>query len=367
MLPFWQTIDLFGKIGAARAAWQAALGEDLDTWSPLLQARGTVDSMEDPDYPGQILELEKPTTGDFVAFSTAIPSHRPPLRVPRVSCVRLVPSLSALSTFLADKLGFTAAESPRWSGTCLHEIGTYHSGSDNPRPVHLFIPDSRNRHSLIMAGVSAVESAIVLLPLSVGFDNAVKALATRQDVHIRVLTTASGLHKLSIAPPPRRTANRKNPARTPIFTPKSHWQWRDLRIVIKTDGLGFHIHGEEGFRTWKELAMRPLVSGQPSSTLRILSDLANGRRISQKRGDDNERQQISTTRKFLTGLIPIHNDKPFKKFRDGWGADFRVDGSVARQQVATWEAEDDEPEEIRYDTPRSVLDATADGFHNFQT
>jgi hypothetical protein len=359
---FWQTIDQFGKLGASRAAWQTEWGDDYEKWSVFLKARGTVDTIEDPDCPGEILELEKPPTGNFIGFSTATPSHRPPLSISRAMCARLVPDLSALATMLADNLGFCAAEAPRWSDNCFHEIGSYHSGNDNPLPTYLFLPDSRSRHSLILAGLSSMESSILLLPIAAGFDGVVKALAIKNDIHIRVLSTAAGLHHLSIATPPRGNKNKKTRARSPIFTPKKSWEWKDLSIVINRDGLEFSICGEKSERKWAELGMRPIFSGKPNKILQILSQLANGGRLSQRRRDVNERQQISEARSFLKELIPIKDDDPFHKFSDGWGAIFRVDGSNSRQQVKKWEAADPKEEPIRYDTPRSVFDPTEEGF-----
>lgn len=365
MLQLWQTIDLFGKIGATRAAWQAALGDDFETSSAFLQPRGTVDSIEDPDCPSEILELEKPPTGDFIAFSTAIPAHRPPLRVPRSSCVRLAPDLRTLAAMLSEKLGFDAAEAPRWSDTCLHEIGTLPCGRENPRPVHLFIPDSRSRQAVMKAGICGLPRAIVLIPVSIGYTSDIAELAAKHDVHVRVLATTAGLEKLSIAPSKRPPRGKRSPTRNQLFTPKKDWQWKDLVITMRRDGLNFSIRGEEAFQSWAQLRMKPIHSGETNKTLALIGMLANGGRITQRRRDDTERQQISVARKLLVDLIGIHNDKPFKKCSDGWAAEFRVDGSVARKQVTAWEADDNE-EEIRFDAPRSVFDADEEGYHNFR-
>lgn len=365
MLQLWQTIDLFGKIGGTRAAWQAALGSDFESWSALLQPRGTVDSIEDPDCPSEVLELEKPPTGDFIAFSTAIPSHRPPLRVPRSSCVRLLPDLRALAAMLAGKLAFDAAESPRWSETCFHEIGTFACGRDNPRPVHLFIPDSRSRQPVMKAGICGIPRAIVLIPVSIGYTADVAALAAKHDVHVRVLATAAGLEKLSIAPSKRPPRGKRTASRNQLFTPKKDWRWGDLLIVMKRDGLLFSIRGEEAYQTWAQLRMKPIHGGETNKTLALIGRLANGGRITQRRSDENDRQQISVARKLLVDLIGIQGN-PFKKCSDGWGAEFRVDGSMARKQVATWEADDDD-EEIRLDAPKSTFDPMEDNYRTFRT
>ncbi|MBN8457331.1 MAG: hypothetical protein J0M04_05770 [Verrucomicrobia bacterium] len=366
MLKLWQTIDLFGKVGATRAAWQAALADDFDAWCGFLQARDTVDSIEDPDFPGEILELEKPSTGDFIAFSTAIPAHRPPLRVNRSLCVRLAPDLRALAALLAGKLGFEAAESPRWSDSCFHEVGSLLLDRDNPRPVHLFIPDARSRQAVMKAGICCAPHGIVLLPVAAGYTSEVAALAAERATHVRVLATRTGLDRLSIAPPTRSVRGRKNPVRTPLFTPKKGWRWKDLTIVMRSDGLQFAIRGEARFQSWAELRMRPVMSGQPNATLDILGRLANGERLTQRRADVNARQQISEARQFLKELIPIRDDDPFKKFSDGWGVEFRVDGTAARKQVAHWEAGDDD-EEFQPDAPRSAFDPSEENYRTFQT
>lgn len=365
MLQLWQTIDLFGKTGATRAAWQTALGEDYETWSPFLQPRGTVDTIEDPDFPDEILELEKPPAGDFIAFSTAIPAHRPPLRIPRSHCVRLTPDLRVLAAMLSEKLGLEATESPRWSDNCLHEIGILACGRENPRPVHLFIPDSRPRQAVMKAGICGIPRAILLVPVSIGYTSDIAELAARHDVHVRVLATPAGLEKLSIAPTKRPPRGKRVTTRNQLFTPKKNWQWKDLIIAMSRDGLNFSIHGEDVFQTWTQLRMKPIHEGEINKTLDLLGRLANGGRIAQRRSDTTDRQQISVARKFLVDLIGIKGN-PFKKFSDGWGVEFRVDGTTARRQVAAWEA-DDEEEEIRFDAPKSTFDPGDDSYRTYRT
>lgn len=365
MLKLWQTIDLFGKIGATRAAWQAALGRDFDAWSAFLLPRDTVDTIEDPDFPGEILELEKPATGDFIAFSLTIPAHRPPLRVKRSSCVRLAPDLRVLAALLAKKLGFDAAESPRWSDTCFHEVGSLVSDRDNPRPVHLFIPDARSRQAVMKAGICGMPRGIALLPVATGYTAEVAALAAERDVHVRVLSTTAGLEKLSIAPAKRPPRAQRSPTRNRLFTPKKDWQWKDLVITMRRNGLNFSIQGEEVFQSWTQLRMKPLHDHEINNTLGLLGRLANGGRITQRRSDDAERQQVSVARKFLVDLIGIKGN-PFNKFSDGWGVEFRVDGTMARKQVTAWEADDDD-EEIRFDSPKSTFDPYEDNYRTFRT
>lgn len=362
MNKLWQTIDLFGKIGATRSAWQNEWSDDFDAWSAFLQPREMVNTIEDPEFPGEILELEKSPAGDFIAFSTAIPSHRPPFSMPRSACVRHTPNLERISAMLANKLGFDAMESPRWSETCFHEIGALMSGRENPIPVHLFIPDSRSRQAVMKAGICERPQSIVLIPVSTGYTSDIADLANRHDVHVRVLSTTAGLEKLSITPSAKPVRGKSQPTRNRIFTPKKHWQWSDLLISMSRDGLNFKIQGEEVSQTWKQLKMRPHHGGQANKTLSLIGKLANGGRITQRRSDETERKQISDARKFLVDLIGIQG-KPFTKYSDGWAAVFRVDGSIATKQVKEWEADDD-TEEIRYDSPRSVYE---NEIHRYRT
>ncbi len=365
MNKLWQTIDLFGKVGATRAAWQNEWSEDFDAWSKFLQAREIVNSIEDPDFPCEILELEKSTTGDFIAFSTAIPAHRPPFRVPRSSCVRHVPNLQVLSTMLADKLGFDAVETPRWSDTGFHQIGTFLSDRANPRAIHLFIPDSRPRQVVMKVGICSYPQSITLIPVSAGYSSEVADLALKNDVHVRVLSTKAGMEKLSITPSKQPPRGKRMPTRDRIFTPKKNWKWSDLTISMGREGLHFKICGEEVIQSWKQLRMKPTHGGQINKTLALIGKLANGGRITQRRSDETERKQISDARKLLVDLIGIQG-KPFKKCTDGWAAEFRVDGTIARKQVTEWEA-NDEHEEISFDSPRSVFDKEQDGYHKFMT
>ena len=354
MLRFWQTIDLLGVPGAPRVSWQDALGDGFEAWQPLLRACDTVASMLDPEFPGEVLDLEETHTGDFLGFSRAIPSHRPPLAVKRDHCVRLVPNLRTIAQFVGQKLGFTPETSPRKSAFGFHEIGCYTSEKDDPRSVHLFIPDSRDRQSALQSGIVGAKTGIVLLPTSAGFTHEVGRMAADLDVHVRVLATAGGLDRLSTAPPKRSGRLSGKPTRAPIFTPKEDWQWKELTLTIERDGLRFQIRGEHSFQPWAALKLKPIMAGRQNETLKLLGHLANGRRITQRRSDVTARQQVSVARKFLQELIPIR-DNPFRKFSDGWGIEFRVDGATARKQVAQWEA-DDEPEDFSPDRQTSAID-----------
>lgn len=217
----------------------------------------------------------------------------------------------------------------------------------------------------MQAGICGIPGGIALLPVSAGYTSEVAALAAKHDVHVRVLATTAGLDRLSIAPAKRAVRAKRSSVRNRLFTPKKHWRWKDLVITVRSGGLHFRICGEEAFQTWAQVAMRPMQQGEITKTLDMLGNLANGGRITQRRSDVNERQQVSVARRFLKDLIGL-KDNPFKKFSDGWGVEFRVDGTVARKQVAAWEAED-EDEEVRPDAPRSVFDRSEANYRTVET
>ena len=366
MRRLWLAIDRFGRIGAPRASWIAELGDGFAEWSGLLRPCDTVDSIEDPDFPGHILDLEGADDGRFLGYSREVPSHRPPMLLERAMCVRLVPDLRALAGLLALKLGFEAAPSPRWSGSGFHEIGWLPSEKENPRPVHLFIPDARCRQAALKAGVCGIPRSIALLPSPIGYTSDIAALAGHHEIQVRVLSTQTGLTKLSISPPRGSVPGRRKTKRAPLLTPKAGWQWKHLILSIERDGLRFRIHGEEAFQTWAELRMRPVSTRHPNKILDILGRLANGERITQRRADVNARQQVSVARQFLKDLIPNMPGNPFHNFIDGWGVEFQVDGAVGRKQVAEWE-NGDVHEEIRLDSPRAQFDRYEGNFRTFQT
>jgi len=185
------------------------------------------------------------------------------------------------------------------------------------------------------------------------------------DPVVRVLATAAGLEKLSISPAKRAVRAKRTPTRNRLFTPKKDWEWKNLVITIRRDGLHFGIRGDEVFQSWAQLRMRPVNGGEINSTLALLGRLANGGRITQRRRDVNERQQVSVVRRFLKDLIGIKDD-PFKEFSDGWGVKFRVDGTAARKQVAEWE-DGDEDEEIRPDAPKPTFDPYEQTYRTIRT
>lgn len=354
-------IDRIGRSGAPRSHWQGVLGEGFEKWSSLLNPRGIAATIQDPDFPEEVLDLEWTSHEHFTGYSQSFPAHRAPLRIPRGDCVILAPNLCAISSFLSEALRFDKIENPRWSDNCFHQIGTLKSIKCDTRFVYLFIPDSRPREAMMQAGISNVPGGIVLLPISRGYTPDLKILADRHNVSIRVLDTKCGLDSLPITHAANSVRRSRKSVRPPIFNPKKHWEWKDLTIEIRKDGLHFFIHGESHFGTWTDLRMRPLTKGSTNETIALLGDLANGKRLTQRRTDVNSRKKISDARLLLTSLIPISTGDPFEKFLDGWGAKFRVDGSSAKHAVSRLERHDKD-RIVRPDQPHNVFEYPDSGF-----
>jgi hypothetical protein len=340
MMRFWQCLDQLGRLGAIRASWQKELGDEFAECQPLLRALDVAYSIEDPEWPGQILELEPQEDGSFLGFSQEIPSHRPPLAFKREDCVRLVPNLKLIAEFLGRKLGFTPAEQPKWSQGAVHEIGSFDVDPGDPRPVHLFIPNLNPREATIKLAIRDVESSILLLPTRGGFTQDVSILAAKYDIRIIVLNSAKGLEKLSIAPARGKIRGADKRTVPPMFTPKTDWSWTDLTLSIELEGLRCRIHGEERTRPWVDINIRLRHGRHPTRLLQILGDLGRGNRLTQRRGDVNDRKAISDVRRFLrTYVMPLDED-PFHEFEDGWGIKFIVNDQIGRRQVKTIEEEE---------------------------
>ena len=340
MMRFWQCLDQLGRLGAVRASWQKELGNEFAEHQPLLRASDVAYSIEDPEWPGQILELEPQEDGSFLGFSQKIPSHRPPLAFKREDCVRLVPNLKGIAEFLGRKLGFTPAELPKWSQDAVHEIGSFDVDPGDPRPVHLFVPNLNPREATIKSAIRDVESSILLLPTRGGFTQDVSTIAAKYDVRIIVLNSAKGLEKLSIAPARSKIRGADKRTVPPIFTPKADWSWTDLMLSIELEGLRCRIHGDERTRPWSDMNIRLRHGRHPTRLLQILGDLGRGNRLTQRRGDVNDRKAISDVRIFLrTYVMPLVDD-PFHEFEDGWGIKFTVNDKIGRRQVKAIEDEE---------------------------
>lgn len=178
----------------------------------------------------------------------------------------------------------------------------------------------------------------MLLPTETGMSFELRQLATMRTVEIRILATEK---ELSLAPPVRGKARKI--ARPPLLTPPPGSQWKHLILIFEADGLRARLRGQERFATWKELGFKAFARGKLQGPLKILSTLAGGRHIIQRRSNENERQKISRARKILCELFPIQGD-PFYKFSDGYGILFHVEIAAAQRTARAWEdtEQDDE-------------------------
>jgi len=344
MMRYWQCLDHFGRLGAVRASWQKELGDEFPDCQPLLRASGMVYSIEDPEWPGHILDLESQDDGSYLGFSQEIPSHRPPLAIKRENCIRMVPNLKGIADFLGRKLGFTPADQPKWSQGPVHEIGSYEIHPGEQMAVHMFVPNLTPREAAIKAALCDVGSSILLLPTSGGFTQDVITLAAKFDVRVVVLGSAKGLEKLSIAPARNKVRGISKKSVPPMFTPKAGWNWKDLMLSIELEGLRCRIHGDERTRPWSDMAIRLRNGRHPTRLLQILGELGMGKRLTQRRGDVNDRKAISDVRIFLKTYVMPLDDDPFHEFEDGWGIKFTVNDKIGRRQVKT--IEDDEIADI---------------------
>ena len=340
MMRFLQCLDQLGRLGAVRASWKKELGDEFAECQSLLRASDVAYFIEDPEWPGQILELEPQQDGSFLGFSQEIPSHRPPLVFKREDCVQLVPNLKGIAEFLGRKLGFTPADQPKWSPDAVHEIGSFDIRPGEPLPVHLFVPNLNPREATIKSAICDVESSILLLPTRSGFTQEVSTLAAKHDVRIIVLNSAKGLEKLSIAPARNKIRGKETKAAPPMFTPKAGWSWRDVMLSIELEGLRCRIHGEESIRPWADMNIRLRHGRHPTRLLQILGYLGRGNSLTQRRSDVNDRKAISDVRKFLKSYVMPLSDDPFHEFEDGWGIKFTVSDKIGRLQVKTIEEDE---------------------------
>ncbi len=331
MKKFWQIIDLLGEEGAPRLTWRSELGDDFPKFEGFLRPRQVVDSMLDPEVHGQILDLEEREDGDFDAFSREIPSHRRPLRIKRSDAVRLVADITALATHIAPRHGFSPQQSRPTRIGNFHELGALNLPRQQPRPVFLFLPSARPRPLALKESLLTVESGVVLLPTAVGMAFELRQIASARDTEIRILDTEK---ELSLAPPARGKI--RKPARPPLINPPAGSKWKHLMLIFEADGIRARLRGQERFATWKELGFKAFARGKLQGPLKILSTLAGGRHILQRRSNENERQQISRARKILCKLFPIEGD-PFHKFSDGYGILLHVELSAAHQKARAWE------------------------------
>ena len=340
MMRFWQCLDQLGRLGAVRASWHKELGDEFAECQAMLRTSNLAYSIEDPEWSGRILELETQHDGSLLGFSQEIPSHRPPLAFRREDCLQLVPNLKGIAEFLGRKLGFTPVVQPKWSQDAVHEIGTLDVRPGEPIAVHLFVPNLNPREATIKSAIRDLEYSILLLPTRSGFTQDVSTLAAQYDVRIIVLNSPKGLEKLSIAPARKKIRGKEMKSLPPMFTPKADWRWKDLVISIELEGLRCRIHGEERIRPWADMNIRLRHGRHPTRLLQILGDLGRGNRMTQRRGDVNDRKAISDVRRFLRSYVMHLSDDPFHEFKDGWGIKFNVNDRIGRSQVKTIEDEE---------------------------
>jgi len=358
---FWQILDIVGEEGAPRLTWRKELGEDFPKFEGCLRPRDVVSSMLDPEVPDQILDLEEREDGNFDAVSRAIPSHRSPFVIPRHDIVRLVPDIAALADHMTTKLDDNLLVSrPSRIGN-LHEIGTLNRPRQQARPVFLFLPSFRPRSLALKEGLIHIESAVLLLPTTNCMNFELRQIAVARKIEVRILDTDKEL-----ATAPALRGKNETPPRPPLITPRRGWTWKHLTLVFEEGGLRARIQGDERFASWKELGFNAFSRGKIQGPMKILTTLASGGRIPQRRTNENERQQISRARKILCELFPLEGD-PFHKFKDGYGITFQVEIPIARQQSrAMKDADTDDENAVPTGRPQFNPE-DIDGFSTFST
>lgn len=336
--------------------WMDELGEAFPSLEGFLRSCQPVDSLPDQDFPGRILDLEEREDGDFDAFSREIPAHRSPFKIARGSVIRLIPEIAAISDALARKLGFISHDAaPARTGN-FHELGSLHLPRQQPRPVFLYLPSARPRPIALKEGLLGIESAVILLPTGNGINFELRQIANARDLDVRILETDKDL---SIAPAAREQKRKSD--RPPLLTPLAGWEWKHLTLIFENDGLRVRIHGTERFASWKELGIRLFNRGRIQGPLQVLVKLAKGEHISQRRRDENERQQISRARKLLRQLIPLTGD-PFHKFADGYGIRFHVEIPEARKRARAKETLEEADEDESSGRSNRLDPEDLDGF-----
>ena len=102
-----------------------------------------------------------------------------------------------------------------------------------------------------------------------------------------------------------------------------------------------HAHGFQQYGpTDPQMGIQQRHGSPPTRLLQVLGDLGKGNRLTQRRGDVNDRKAISNVRIFLKSYVMPLTDDPFREFEDGWGIRFTVNDKIGRRQVKT--IEDDE-------------------------
>ena len=117
-----------------------------------------------------------------------------------------------------------------------------------------------------------------------------------------------------------------------------------------------HAHGFQQYGpTDPQMGIQQRHGSPPTRLLQVLGDLGMGNRLTQRRGDVNDRKAISNVRIFLKTYVMPLSDDPFHEFEDGWGIKFNVNNQIGRRQVKT--IEDDESIDISdQDSPFNYQD-----------
>jgi len=102
------------------------------------------------------------------------------------------------------------------------------------------------------------------------------------------------------------------------------------RNKVELEGLRCRIHDEERTRPWSDMNFR-LQHGRHPTRLN---------RLTQRRGDTNDRKAISDVRIFLRNHVMPLNEDPFHECEDGWGFNFTVNDQIGRRQVKTIEEDE---------------------------
>lgn len=337
---------------------------EFDLASGLLQGTDIAAVIPDPDAEARFLEIDENDDGSFLAHSMETPPHRHALRLQRSDVVTLMPDIAAISTLLAEKLGFNAGPYGHRRVPNLWELGTYIDNRKQPQPVFLFLPSLRPRSVALKEALLSVEKAIVLLPCIERVTSDLLASAGHREIIIGPLAELRRIEDLSIAPP-SKVANSKR-LLSPLITPRNGWVWKHLRLSFDGTHLRATIHDHQVKVAWSDLGIKPLSKGRFVGPMATLSRLAAGIHMKQGRRFEKERQELSKLRRFLRALFPLPGD-PLRKFSDGFGLAFTVNLADAQKklvQISTTIPDDENsfpPQDLKLDN------ADLEGFSYHQT
>ena len=81
-------------------------------------------------------------------------------------------------------------------------------------------------------------------------------------------------------------------------------------LSIELEGLRCRVHGEERTRHWSDMNIRLRNGRHPTRLLQILGDIGKGNRLTQRRGDVNDRKAISDKTPKKVQRIPLFVPPP---------------------------------------------------------